>query len=88
MKKGGDRRLDPVLALTLTHCMTMGKAPPLPGPRFRHLLTRISDLSLKAPASLRSSALLWMAGWPCRQKGGASRGGHGRNSGQRATGSI
>lgn len=33
VNEGGNRRLDPVLALTLTHCVTLGKAFPLPRPR-------------------------------------------------------
>lgn len=44
MNGGGDRRQDPVLALTLTHCVTLGKVLPLPGPRLPRLLSGISDL--------------------------------------------
>lgn len=54
VSEGWNRRLDPVLALTLTHCVTLGKARPLPGPPFPRLLTGINDLSLKSPAAPKS----------------------------------
>lgn len=43
-----------MLALTLTHCVTLSKECPLPGTRLLHLLTGINDLSLKSSAALRS----------------------------------
>lgn len=54
VSEGWSRRLDPVLALTLTHCVTSGEALPLPGAPFPHLLTGINDLSLKSPAAPQS----------------------------------
>lgn len=53
VREGGDR-LGPLLALTLTHWVTLSKALPLPGPRSPRLLTGIKDLSLKSPAAPRS----------------------------------
>lgn len=44
MNGGGDWGQDPVLALTLTHCVTLGKVLPLPEPRLPRLLSGISDL--------------------------------------------
>lgn len=54
MNEGGNRRLDPALALTLTHCVTLDKAFPLPRPHLPRLLTGINDLSLKSTAAPRS----------------------------------
>lgn len=54
VSEGWNRRLGPVLAPTLTHCVTLGKALPLPGPPFPHLLTGINDLSLKSPSAPKS----------------------------------
>lgn len=74
VSEGGDRRRDPVLALTLTHSVTLGKALALPGPRFPHLLTGINDLSLKPPplqGPRHRCGWVGLGGWQRRQEGGA-----------------
>lgn len=67
----GQQDAGPVLALTLTHCMTLGKELPLPGPQSPHLQSRINDLSLESSAPPRSWAPLQMgqAGWGIAQAG-------------------